>query len=321
MRTLNDQPTIDISLVILTFNRREALRRCLDSISAMNKGELSVEVIVVDDGSEIDNLPVINQFTESLDVTYFKKNNQGVASTRNFGLRKARGKFIGFIADDYTLPESYLSDVAEFYNNHPEAWVITHNIRPTGPSVFRYVQRLYYQMSLLQRFENRDLNMEVVKSLDLPPSRGAVFRKEVFGIVGEFNEDRLTGEDGEFGMRMASNDMPVFFFMNKYIDHWEDKGLIGYLKQRINYGSGFFRVLQSHNPGVADKQTMMAVLSSTIERYRRWLRLSYDLHRCPEYILLSPFIVLFLFFFYGGFYLESTKIAAPAVPKESQIEN
>ncbi len=52
-----DNSTVDISLVILTFNRREALGRCLDSISAMNKGKLSVEVIVVDDGSEIDNLP------------------------------------------------------------------------------------------------------------------------------------------------------------------------------------------------------------------------------------------------------------------------
>lgn len=316
-----DNSTVDISLVILTFNRREALGRCLDSISAMNKGELSVEVIVVDDGSEIDNLPVVSQFTEFLDVTYFKKNNQGVASTRNFGLKKARGRFIGFIADDYTLPEDYLINVAEFYKNNPEAWVITHNIRSTGPSVFRYVQRLYYQMTLLQRFDSRDLNKELVKSVDLPPSRGAVFRKEIFGIVGEFNEDCLTGEDGEFGMRMAANDMPVFFLMNKYIDHWEDKGLIGYLKQRINYASGFFRAQQLHNQEVADKQTMMAVLSSTIKRYRRWLRLSYDLHRCTEYILLSPFIVLFLFFFYGSFYLESRKILAPTVTKESQTEH
>jgi glycosyltransferase involved in cell wall biosynthesis len=176
MKTLNDHPTIDISLVILTFNRREALRRCLDSISVMDKGELSVEVIVVDDGSEIDNLPVISRFKETLGIRYFKKNNQGVASTRNFGIRKARGKFIGFIADDYTLPESYLSDVAEFYNNHPEAWVITHNIRPTGPSVFRCVQRLYYQMTLLQRFDP-GTSSRTLSELRPSAIQGAVFRR------------------------------------------------------------------------------------------------------------------------------------------------
>jgi len=103
---------------------------------------------------------------------------------------------VGFIADDYTLPVSYLQDVMEFLDNNPEAMVITHNIRPTGPSVFRYVQNLYFQMTLLQRVNERDLKKDVVKSFDLPPSMGAVFRREIFETLGNFNEDFLTGEDG-----------------------------------------------------------------------------------------------------------------------------
>ncbi|MGH7889915.1 MAG: glycosyltransferase [Thermodesulfobacteriota bacterium] len=321
MRTLNDQPTIDISLVILTFNRREALRRCLDSISAMNKGELSVEVIVVDDGSEIDNLPVISQFKETLGIRYFKKNNQGVASTRNFGIRKARGKFIGFIADDYTLPGSYLSDVAEFYNNHPEAWVITHNIRPTGPSVFRYVQRLYYQMTLLQRFDSRDLKQNVVKSSDLPPSRGAVFRKEIFDILGYFNEDFLTGEDGEFGMRMASRGIPVYFFPKKFIEHFEEKDLRGYLDQRIRYGSSFYRAVLARDGERTRKPSIFGTFKSTLERYYSWLKLSHAIDRGAEYLLLSPFIILFLIFYYAGFYSESRKIVPSYKPARSRINS
>ena len=88
---INDPPIVDISLVILTFNRSEGLRRCLDSILRMKRGEILFEVIVVDDGSETDNLPVISQFKETLGIRYFKKKNEGVASTRNFGLRKSRG--------------------------------------------------------------------------------------------------------------------------------------------------------------------------------------------------------------------------------------
>ena len=271
---INDPPIVDISLVILTFNRSEGLRRCLDSISRMKRGEILLEVIVVDDGSETDNLPVINQFKETLGIRYYKKKNEGVASTRNFGLRKSRGKLIGFIADDYTLPEYYLFDVMEFLDRNPDAWVITHNIRPTGPSVFRYVQRLYFQMTLLQRFEKRALDNDVVKSLDLPPSRGAVFRKEVFQMLGNFNEDFRTGEDGEFGMRMASNNMPVYFFMNKYIDHWEDKGLFGYLGQRVRYGKSHFRALKSQYPVTTGIHPLMSVFSPTIERYCRWVKLS-----------------------------------------------
>jgi GT2 family glycosyltransferase len=318
MKTSSHEPDIDISLVILTFNRREALRRCLDSITAMKKGELSVEVIVVDDGSEIDNLPVVSQFTESLGVTYFKKDNQGVASTRNFGIRKSRGKFIGFIADDYTLPESYLSDVMEFYENHPEAWVITHNIRPTGPSIFRYVQRLYFQMTLLQRLEERDLNVEVVKSFGLPPSRGAVFRREIFEALGYFNEDFLTGEDGEFGMRMTSRGIPVYFFPKKFIEHFEEKDLRGYLDQRIRYGGSFYRAVLARDGGRTRKPSLFGTFKSTLDRYCSWLKLSLAVDRGAEYPLLSPFIILFLIFYYAGFYSESRKTVPTYEPARSR---
>ncbi len=316
-----DKSTIDISLVILTFNRREALGRCLDSISAMNKGELSVEVIVVDDGSEIDNLPVVNQFNELLDVAYFKKNNKGVASTRNFGLKKARGRFIGFIADDYTLPEDYLINVAEFYKNNTEAWVITHNIRPTGPSVFRYVQSIYFQMTLIQMLDERDLNKDIVTSFHLPPSRGAVFRREIFETLGYFNEDFLTGEDGEFGMRMASRGIPVYFFPRKFIDHYEEKDLKGYLDQRVRYGGSFYRAVLARDGERTRKPTIYGISRSTITKYCSWLKLSGAIGRGAEYLLLSPFIVLFLIFYYAGLYSESRKIVPSYEPTQSRINS
>jgi len=63
----------------------------LQSLTGINKGEIALEVIVVDDGSVTDNSPVIDQFKKSLDIRYYKKVNEGVASTRNFGLSKSRG--------------------------------------------------------------------------------------------------------------------------------------------------------------------------------------------------------------------------------------
>jgi len=63
----------------------------LQSLTGINKGEIALEVIVVDDGSVTDNSPVIDQFKKSLDIRYYKKVNEGVASTRNFGFSKSRG--------------------------------------------------------------------------------------------------------------------------------------------------------------------------------------------------------------------------------------
>lgn len=300
-------PKIDISLIVLTYNRPDPLKRCLESIASIYKGETSFEVLVVDDGSTSDNKSVIDGLGGRLEIRYLQKPRGGVASARNYGGAHAKGELIAFIADDYILPESYIKDVTEFLSANPDAWIITHNILPTGPSVFRYAQRLYYQMTLLQRFGDADLAGGVVESFDLPPSRAAVFRKEMFTLTGWFNEKLLTGEDGELGMRMTAEGIPVYFFVDKFIKHWEDKDLSGYLEQRTRYGASFYRVIKEKRGSQMTEPSLSGIAKSIFERYLSWLKLSFKLGRKTEFILLTPLTLLFLLYYYRGFYSESKK--------------
>ena len=300
-------PKIDISLIVLTYNRPGPLKHCLESIARIDKGETSFEILVIDDGSTADNKSVIDRFGGRLEIRYIQKPRGGVASARNYGGAHANGELIAFIADDYILPETYIKDVTEFLAANPDAWIITHNILPTGPSVFRYAQRLYYQMTLLQRFGDADPAGGVVESFDLPPSRAAVFRKEMFALTGWFNEELLTGEDGELGMRMTAQGIPVYFFVDKYIKHWEDKDLSGYLEQRTRYGASFYRVLKEKRGSLMTEPTLPGIVKSTFERYISWLKLSFKLGRKTEFILLTPLTLLFLLYYYRGFYSESKK--------------
>ena len=300
-------PKIDISLIVLTYNRPGPLKRCLQSIARIDKGETSFEILVIDDGSTADNKSVIDGLGGRLEIRYLQKPRGGVASARNYGGAHAEGKLIAFIADDYILPETYIKDVTGFLASNPDAWIITHNILPTGPSVFRCAQRLYYQMTLLQRFGGADPAGGVVESFDLPPSRAAVFRKEMFALTGWFNEELLTGEDGELGMRMTAQGIPVYFFVDKFIKHWEDKDLSGYLEQRTRYGASFYRVLKEKRGSQMTEPTLPGTVKSTFERYISWLKLSFKLGRKTEFILLTPLTLLFLLYYYRGFYSESKK--------------
>ncbi|HML94130.1 MAG TPA: glycosyltransferase family A protein [Thermodesulfobacteriota bacterium] len=304
-------PKVDVSLIVLTYNRPAPLKRCLESIACMDKGGASFEVLVVDDGSTSDNKSVIDGFRGRLDIEYLLKPRGGVASARNHGGAHARGGLIAFIADDYILPPDYIKDTTEFLAANPDAWIITHNILPTGPSIFRYAQRLYYQMTLLQRFSSKDFRSSVLESFGLPPSRAAVFRKEMFDITGWFNEKLLTGEDGDLGMRMAAEGIPVYFFVDKYIKHWEEKDLSGYLEQRTRYGASFYRVLKDRDGNRMTEPSLSWVVKSVSERYISWLRLSFKLGRKTEFILLTPLTLLFLSFYFRGYYSES-KRAAPS---------
>ena len=297
---------VDCSLIVLTYDRPNLLKHCLDSIMNLEKGNISFEVIIVDDGSKFDNFSIVTEYKQSLNIRFYKKNHQGVAAARNFGIKMARGMLVAFIADDYRLPKNFLVDVVKFFEQHTEAFVITHNILPCGPSLFKYVQRLYFQLALWQALESCDTKANVLKSYRLPPSRAAVFRKEIFQQIGYFNEYLLVGEDGEFGMRMASDGILVYFFPNKYIEHWEQKNLRGYLDQRVRYGASFFKALMAQN--IKSEHHKLSFFRIFIlffsKKYFIWLKLAWRIDRGVQYLLLSPFIVLFLLFFYWGFYTE-----------------
>ena len=129
----------------------------------------------------------------------------------------------------------------------------------------------------------------------------------MFALTGWFNEGLLTGEDGELGMRMAAEGIPVHFFVDKYIKHWEEKDLSGYLEQRTRYGASFYRVLKEKRGNRMTEPSLSGITKSIFGRYLSWLGLSFKLGRKMEFLLLTPLTLLFLCFYYRGFYSESRR--------------
>lgn len=89
-----------ISVIIPVYNSEKFLPRCLESIVRQTYKDF--ECVVVDDGSTDHSLSICKDY-EKRDPRFrvFHKNNGGVSSARNYGLRNAKGDFIYFAdADD-----------------------------------------------------------------------------------------------------------------------------------------------------------------------------------------------------------------------------
>ena len=90
-----------VSVIIPTFNRREDLCRCIDSV--LTQTSLSIEIIVVDDCGEDDTEEFLR-----LNYSYVHliscARRYGPSHLRNLGLREARGDFILFLDSDVVLP-------------------------------------------------------------------------------------------------------------------------------------------------------------------------------------------------------------------------
>ncbi|MBQ9046384.1 MAG: glycosyltransferase [Solobacterium sp.] len=104
---------MDLSVIVPIYNVEKYLTECLDSIGQAF-GILEAEVILVDDGSTDRSSKIAKDYAKDhLLFHYFRKENGGVSSARNFGVQNATGKYIAFVDGDDLLTKNIYADMFE----------------------------------------------------------------------------------------------------------------------------------------------------------------------------------------------------------------
>ena len=55
------------------------------------------EVIVINDGSNYEETRILETYTKEFNIKIFNKDNGGVSSAKNYGLKVSSGKFLWFV--------------------------------------------------------------------------------------------------------------------------------------------------------------------------------------------------------------------------------
>lgn len=118
---------MDISVIIITFNRKKELNECLNSILSQ-KGILPKEVIVVDNYNKVKIInkaiidSIINKFNERSIILKYLTNDRENSLTvaRNMGAKNATGDIILFLDDDVFLDNNYLKEILNVYEKYPD---------------------------------------------------------------------------------------------------------------------------------------------------------------------------------------------------------
>ncbi|BDU58225.1 hypothetical protein LMORI2_12070 [Limnohabitans sp. MORI2] len=117
--------TKKISIIIPAYERIELLRKTLASIECQSYPKELIEVVIVDDGSIVDNFEnVFNEFSKKLTLylTRQERNGYGLTRARNLGARVSSGEILLFLDSDLILPRNY---VASFMYYHHVSDVIS----------------------------------------------------------------------------------------------------------------------------------------------------------------------------------------------------
>ncbi len=119
------------SFIIPHKNNPELLQRCVNSIP--NRSD--IQIIVVDDNSDIDKKPILAH--ENIEIILLdEKRSNGAGRARNVGLARATGKWILFVdADDFydldfmDVLDSYCGDESEVVYFNAKS-VVSETLRP-----------------------------------------------------------------------------------------------------------------------------------------------------------------------------------------------
>jgi glycosyltransferase involved in cell wall biosynthesis len=108
-----------LSIIVPYYNMGAYITETIKSIQQSDYKKK--EIIIVNDGStDIKSLEILDRYREVENIIVYDNSNRGLGETRNFGARKANGKYIAFLDADDTVHPTYYSkavNVLRHYDN------------------------------------------------------------------------------------------------------------------------------------------------------------------------------------------------------------
>ena len=196
--------SIQISIIICTYNRADILKYTLDSFLNCTKTNISYELYVIDNNSSDNTKDVVMSFSEKdLTIKYYFESKQGLSEARNSGISISLGDIIAFVDDDVYFDPSWLIEVVRIFKDYPEASCMGGKSRPQFES-----GKPEWIVDEFFEYYGSTNSGDVIKWMlypEHPFGLNMAFKCNVFHNLGLFNQNLgrkkknlLSGEESEF---------------------------------------------------------------------------------------------------------------------------
>jgi GT2 family glycosyltransferase len=228
---------VDISVIIVSYNVKAFLEKCLISVlRAM--GDLKVEVIVVDNNSVDDSVHYIrSRFPEVCVIS--NTENAGFSKANNKGLKRAKGEFVLVLNPDTVVSEDTFSTCIHFMNKHEDAGIVgvkmldgTGTYLPESkrglPSPWTSfykmtgINKLFPKSNLFNGYYMGGLDPEETNQVPVLTGAFMFVRKSVMTEAGNFDEDYfMYGEDIDLCYRVLQKEYKNYYLPETSIIHYK----------------------------------------------------------------------------------------------------
>lgn len=220
------------SIIIPVYNRPDELEELLESIKDQDYDKVP-EVIVVEDGSEVNSKSVVDQYGEFLNINYCFKKNTGPGDSRNYGMQRASGNYFILLDSDCILPKNYLTTIDNVLDKEfldafggPDAahesfssWQKAINYSMTS---FLTTGGLRSEETSKRKFQLRSFNMGL--------------SKKVFDQTGGFSKQRI-GEDIDLNFKLLELGLSTRLIPEAFVYHKRRSSVTSFYRQTRNFGA------------------------------------------------------------------------------------
>ena len=212
---------MNISVVIPSYNRKEFLKRSIDS--AINQTKKPFEIIVVDDGSTDGTETMIKSDYDF--VKFIKQKNKGVSAARNIGIEVSIGEWICFLDSDDEWKKDKLEKQINAMKSNP-GYKFFHSNEIWIKNGIRINQKKKHKKY------GGDIFDKCLDMCRISPS-SVMINKTVFDEVGNFNEDLVVCEDYELWLRICDKYRVFFIDEPLIIKYGGHQGQLSYSVESI----------------------------------------------------------------------------------------
>jgi len=227
---------VDLSIVIVSWNVKNLLRECLESLYKYTSG-IKFEVFVVDNNSSDGSAEMVKELFPQVHLIE-NKQNLGFSKANNQAIIISKGRYIALLNPDTLLIEDVFSPLVKYADQHNEIGAIGPKILDRGGnfqySCARKLPNLYFDFcrfsGLARKFpKTKIFGSEKMLCVDHNSSRYVealsgscmIVRKEAIDDVGMMDENQfMYADEIEWCKRLFDAGWKIYYYANTSIIHY-----------------------------------------------------------------------------------------------------
>lgn len=256
---------VDLTVIIVSWNTRELLRRCLQTLLAEISG-IAAEAFVIDNDSADGSAEMVAAEFPAIKLIA-NKTNRGFAAANNQVLKDATSKFVLLLNPDTEVKPGAIKTLINFLETHPKAGIVAPQLLNTDGSIQRSCRRfpsfkgmayelaglskLFPSVSRFKEYKMLEWEHDDEREVDQPEGACLMVRQEVIKQVGILDEGFfMLFEEVDWCYRIKQAGWQIWFTTSARVVHHHGQA-IKQVKARMILSShrGLYRYWRKHLRG------------------------------------------------------------------------